>query len=243
MIQKLQKVTNGLYRGGAPTPKDVLWLKENLHINKIISLDQMAGTKINRVCEMLHIQHINLPIDSSRQSLLNVLQHDLKKLLLNNGPTYIHCQAGKDRTGLIIALFKCKYMNVDPEVSIKEAKSLGFGIGIDPRITQLYEKIIRKCKPSRDINNSDIVSNEREYKNDNQDSFLETTYQGSFSTYLDTTIQNSMDDAYNYMNVQVYEPIKMHQSKNNIPQVGIFNNDAGVKGFGPTENYGGFFYD
>src|SRR5579885_1375963 len=244
MIHRLRKITNGLYRGSAPTPKDVLWLKE-------------TGEKIDRACKMLGIKHVKQYIDHTRKSLLSFLHHDLKKLLLDGGPTFIHCHEGKDRTGLATALFKCKYMGMKPEDAIDEAKSLGFGVGVPPKVTQLYEKIIRSCKPSQDNNSADIVSIEREYKGDNRDSFLDEGHQGSFAPDLDHTRQNPMDAVYVYNNDQSptrenydqtwrepKESIKSHEDvTDQIPQVGVYNNDAGQRGFGPTENYSGFFYD
>ena len=84
MIHRLRKVTKDLYRGSAPSPKDVQWLKEELGIKKIVSLDKMASDKINRACKLLGIEHVSLPIemDNFKQSLLKFLSHDLKKLFL-----------------------------------------------------------------------------------------------------------------------------------------------------------------
>ncbi len=49
MIHRFRPVIPGvLYRGSAPTPKDVLELKEKLGIKKIVSLDQESGEKISR---------------------------------------------------------------------------------------------------------------------------------------------------------------------------------------------------
>lgn len=249
MIHRLREITKGLYRGSAPTPKDVLWLKENLGINKIVSLDQETGEKIDRACKMLGITHVKQYLDGSKRTLLQLLHHNLKDLLMNGGPTFIHCHEGKDRTGLVSALFECKYLGMDPEKAIEKAKSLGFGVGVDPRIVYLYEKIIRSCKPAKDTNSADIVSNEREYKGDNRDSFLDEGHQGSFAPYLDHTRQYPYDITYNPINDQsptrqnYDQPIKEHDNRDEIPQVGIYNNDAGVGGFGPTENAGGFIYD
>ncbi len=252
MIHKLREVIKGLYRGSAPSPKDVLWLKDNLGINKIVSLDQETGDKIDRACKVLGIKHVKMYIDETKQSLLKFLNYDLKKLLLDNGPTFFHCHHGKDRTGLVAALFKCKYMGMDPEKALEEAKSLGFGVGVDPKIVHLYEKIIKSCKPDKDINNADIVSNEREYISDNRDSFLDEGHQGSFAPFLNKTRQDPMDAVYNYIDDQSptrenyfesKEPIKEHKDEHVVPMVGVFNNDAGGRGFGPTENYSGFFYD
>lgn len=251
MIHRFRKVTNDVYRGSAPTIKEVILLKNKLGINKIISLDKESGEKISRICKLLGIEQVKIYLNGTRKSLLQLLSLNLKKLLLDNTPTYIHCYAGKDRTGLLVALFQCKYMDKDPEEAIKEAKSLGFGINVNPEVIDLYEKLIRSCKKD-DVNNADIVSNQREYIGDSRDSFLDEAHQGSFAPYLSPTRQYPVDSVYNYINDQSYtrenyrdKSITEHISREEdvIPQVGLYNNDAGGRGFGPTENYSGFFYD
>lgn len=254
MIKRFIKVTDGLYRGGAPSPKDVKMLHDKFGINKIISLDLKAGQRISKACSLLGIKHIMIPLDESRVSLMKLLKYDIKDLLLEGGPTFVHCFEGKDRTGLLIGLFKCKYMGESPEEVLEEAKSLGFGAGVDagfmPMI-HLYEKIIKSCKP-RDVNSADIVSNEREYISDNRGSYLDEGHQGSFEPYLQVTRQNPMDAVYVGINDQsptrenyksTWSDVKKKKDDNAIPQVGVFNNDAGGRGFGPTENFSGFFYD
>lgn len=251
MIPLLKQVTKDLYRGGAPSPNDVLWLKNKFGINKIISLDEKTGQRIIRPCKMLGIQHIMLPLNGTRQSLIKLLHHNLKDLLVKGGPTFFHCLHGKDRTGFLSALFECKYLHEDSEAALKRAKDLGFGVGVSPEIIGLYEKLIRGCKPSQDVNNADIVSNERSYKEDNKDSYLDETSQTSFAPYLDKNKQYPTDVVYNHINDQYptrenydEEPIKGHNQETDVvPVVGLFNNDAGGRGVGPTENYSGFFYD
>jgi protein tyrosine/serine phosphatase len=253
MLHRLREVTPGLFRGSAPTPQDLTWLKNSLGIRKIISLDHVSGEKIDRACKLLGLQHVKLYINGDRASLIKALHHNLKKLLLDGGPTYIHCLHGKDRTGLMVALFKCKYMGMKPEKAIEEAKSLGFGLGVDPKWISLYEKLIRNCKPVSDENNASIVENEREYMGDNRDTYLDESRQDSFSPYLDHTKQAPADALYNYIvdqsptreNYQNYKSIKEHKDDGEtVPQVGIYNNDAGVHGFGPVfYDGGGFIYD
>lgn len=251
MIRRLRAVIPGkLYRGSAPSPKDVLELKDKLGVRKIVSLDRVSGEKISRTCKLLGIEQIKLYIDHSRKSLYDFLSQDMKSLFLEDGPTFVHCYEGKDRTGLASALVKCKFFGVNPEKAIQEAKSLGFGVGIPLQTTHLFEKIIRHCKPDKDANSADIVSNEREYKGDNRDSFLDEAHQGSFAPHLDHTRQNPMDAVYTYITDQSPTrqnypdtPLFRHDpSKGNVvPNVGEFDNDAGQRGFGPTENYNGFF--
>jgi hypothetical protein len=261
MIHRLIKVTPKLYRGSAPSPTDVLWLKNEFKIKKIISLDKLTGNKIDRTCKILGIEHIMLPLEpdhfNMNSSLLNFLKHDIKKLLLENGPTYVHCAAGKDRTGFVIALLQCKYLGKTPDQAIEEAKSLGFGQDVDPKLTNTFEKIIRKCKPikNKDENDADIVSNEREYISDNRDSFLDEGHQGSFAPYTNVTRQNPQDALYNFVNDQSptrenyktdWEDKKKQIEDNNsenIPLIGIYNNDAGMYGAGPVFPAGGFLSD
>jgi protein tyrosine/serine phosphatase len=252
MLYRFRQVAPTLFRGSAPTIQDLEWLKNSLGIRKIVSLDQVAGHKIDRACKLLGLNHVKLYINGDRASLMRALHHNLKKLLLEDGPTYIHCHHGKDRTGLLVALLQCKYLGMDPERAIQEAKSLGFGIGLDPKTTHLYEKLIRHCKPSQDTNSADIVSNEREYKGDNRDTFLDESRQDSFAPFLDHTKQAPADFVFNYIMEQSPtrqnysdKSIKEHdmQEDDAVPQVGTYDNDAGVKGFGPSENNGGFIYD
>ena len=251
MIRRFRQVVPGiLYRGSAPSPQDIQMLKEKLGIKKIVSLDEKSGERINRVCKLLGIQHVRLYIEDDKESLLRFLTQDMKKLFLEGGPTFVHCHEGKDRTGLACALVKCEFLGMDPEKAIQEAKSLGFGIGVPPKAVQLYEKIIRSCKPSKDQNNADIVSNERTYVGDNRDNFLDEVHRGDFSAQLDHTRQNPMDALYPYTMDQSptrenYPDTSLFQHDPNksvsIPNVGEYDNDAGQRGMGPTENYNGFF--
>jgi len=262
MINKFRTVVpNKLYRGSAPSPKDVKHLREKLGIKKIVSLDQPAGERIDHACKLLGIKHVKMYINPGRKSLLHFVSQDLKKLFLDGGPTFVHCHYGKDRTGLACALVKCKYLGESPDKAIAEAKSLGFGVDVPPPITHLYEKIIRSCKPSKkDENSADIVSNQQEYMGDNRDSFLDEGHQGSFSPFLDGGIRQYPYDApFNFINDQAptrenfrndnidvdnrtLEEERDESKNDNVPVVGVFDNDAGIRGVGPVDLPGGFIY-
>lgn len=242
-MKNFVKVTDNLYRSSAPTPMEVFILNKEIGITRIISLDEKSGNKIDKACKLLKINHIKLFIDFSRKSLFKFLS-SIFDLLKSNEKTLIHCKLGRDRTGLAIALFKCKYMGMDPEKAIKEAKELGFGIGVSPDVVQLYERLIKSCKPS-DINYS-IVSNEREYVSDNRDSFLNASDPKSFAPFTPIPYK-SINDQYptrdNYNLYDVSKPIKEHNVVNLVPQVGVYDNEAGINGAGPSENLGGFIHD
>ena len=249
MIHRFRTVVpDVLYRGSAPSIQDVQSLKDKLGIKKIVSLDKDTGQRIDKVCKLLGIEHVKMYLEGDKKSLTHFITQDLKKLFLEDGPTFVHCHEGKDRTGLACALVECKYLGKDPEKAIEHAKSLGFGVGLQPHITHLYEKLIRSCKGSKDNNSADIVSNERSYVGDNRDSFLDEGHQGSFSPYLDETQRNPQEPLYQNLDDQSptrqdypsykkdKEELARHKddyyqgSVNDVPLSGIYNNDAGVHG-------------
>jgi len=202
MIDRFLPVAKGLFRGSAPTRLDVVSLKNKYGINKIVSLDQESGDKIKDTAKKLGIEHIIIPLTFNSVTLLKLLDYDLEDLLIKDGPTFVHCYHGKDRTGLVCALFECKYLGDNPEDAIANAKDIGMGVGLNPKVTKFYEKIIRSCKSNKDINDADIVSISREPTGDNRDSYLDQAQQGSFAPYLSKTRQMPMDSVYNPINDQ-----------------------------------------
>lgn len=246
MIKRFRKIKDNLYRGSAPSVKDVIKIHKLLGIKRIVSLDQLASDRINNICKLLHIEHIIIHLDGTRKSLLKLLSYNLSDLLDSGIPTFLHCHEGKDRTGLVTALFKCKYMGMNPEDAIKEAESLGFGIDVPPSVINLFKKIIRS---SSDVNNADIVSNERDYISDGKSSALDRADRGSFAPYLDKTQQYSYDpNIYNYQNIQGDSRINPESETyttetREIPLVGLYDNTSGLRGVGPVDIGTGFIYD
>lgn len=243
MISKFRKVNDDLYRGSAPSVKDIAFLKKHFGIKKIVSLDEASGKKIDRVCKLLGIEHIMLPIDINRRlTFIKFLSKDIVKLL-EDGPTYIHCLHGIDRTSLAIALYRVKHDNWTADAAIKEAKTFGFGNEMSPKITQLYETIIRKSQKSKDDSNSayDIVSNEREdsiLSNDNNTPL-------SFAPYLDGTVREYpyspqyQDYQEQYTNRQDFGLDTVVEDsdtkKPTIPQVGGYDTiSTGIAGCAPS---------
>lgn len=253
MIHRFLQVSDNLYRGSAPSIEDVHKLKK-LGIKKIVSLDKESGDHIKNICKKLHIKHVMAPLDGTRESLYNLLQFNLNKLL-NSVPTFVHCKHGKDRTGFVVGLFEIAFLHKPFKEVIKNALKLGFGIGVDPKIINLYVKILKKAdsKNSGDVNHLSIVDNLRMDLGDKKDSYFYETFQKSFSPYVGTKErQFPYDIVYNPVNdqsptrenYQSYKSINLHNNdKDVVPLVGVYNNDAGIHGGGPTLNYGGFIYD
>ena len=252
MIPNFHKVEKNIYRGAAPSIKDVIRMHKTLGIKKIISLDLKAGKRIDTTCKLLGIKHIMLPIEFGiKGSLDNFLHHNIIKLL-SNGPTFIHCARGKDRTGMAIALYRVKKDNWSAEKAIKEAKSFGFGIGVDPLITHIYKKVIQKAENHKDINsidNGSIVDNQREYPSDYRDYTLDGFSQQSWSPYSDyrvrefpnSPVDKDWPEQYETRITRDLDDRVPNSNYSRTPQVGQYDsNTNGINGAGPSGVGGGF---
>lgn len=252
MIYRFIKITNDLYRGSHPNVDDVKNLSSKFGIKKIVSLDELTGSKIDRICKLLDIEHIMLPLtlNNVRGSLINLFSHNIKDMLSENGPVFVHCYAGKDRTGMLIAVYRCRYMGWSCEEALAEAKKLGFGIGIPADVVKLYKKMICvACKKKHahvctDENDADIVDQSRsEFTN----SLMNTIGPKSFSPFLDSSKMYPYDGVYNSSYDQFptrenyNETIDLDSKiENAVPEVGLYDSNSGIKGVGPVDNGGGF---
>ncbi len=221
------KITKNLYRGSAPSLEEVKDLNDKLGITKIISLDKKSGDKISKICKLLGIDHKIFDLNSDKKSFGKLLTEDLEDLFLSDTPTFVHCKHGKDRTGIVSAILRCKYMDWSYEDAIKEAEKYGFGTGLSGDMINFYHKILKNCKS--DSNEASIVDNERSYKgtSDSTATFLDEANQHSFSPHLSNTRQYPYDSP----NLYEYNEKEDENSKdltsivdNSIPQVGIYNN-------------------
>lgn len=196
MIKRFLKVNDNLYRGGAPSVQDVIDLKK-MGINKIVSLDEMSGKKIDRICKLLGIEHVIVPLDVSKpRSILSLLGFDLYNLLIDNGPTFVHCHEGKDRTGMVVAMFKCKYEGWSFEKATREAIKIGFGLGLPPKTIHMYLQLIKDyCQPKDDENSADIVENSRPASKWDG-TVIDNADISSFAPYLDFGTQYPYNSEY-----------------------------------------------
>ena len=255
MIQNFHKVSDGIFRGSAPSPKDVAMLKKKYGIKKIVSLDEETGSRISRACKLLGIKHVMLPITVGKKStLVRFLSQDIPKLF-DDGPTYVHCHWGRDRTGLAVAIYRIEEDGWSCGKALKEAKRFGFGERLDPSVVAMYMKILQnvcgcKEKAAQDVNSAyDIVSNEREEPGIYGSSDYES--QLSFAPYADFRERafpySKIDEGFpaQYQSRQDYglddSPLNDDETINEIAQVGQYDvNTQGINGAGPSMIGGGF---
>lgn len=127
-ILRFKEVSDRFFRGSQPeTEADYQMLKEN-NIDTIINLrwdKSVAQSKLK--AESHHLRFINIPIrgDSNpTEEQVNSVLSEINKE--SNGKVYLHCTYGKDRTGLIAALYRVNNQGWSPEAAKNEWIEMGF---------------------------------------------------------------------------------------------------------------------
>lgn len=122
-------VTEGrIYRGGQPLGDDYKYLKEQ-GIKTIIDLsdDKMYESEKERA-EANGFKYIHIPIYDSHATpddqTVNKIIEAMKDE--SNGKMFIHCQAGKHRTGAMVAIYKMMHENMSYKDAVEEMKKYGF---------------------------------------------------------------------------------------------------------------------
>jgi len=160
-----QVVPNILFRGSAPSPSEVLFLKEDHGIERIVSLDKECGEEIKDACHDNDIEHIIIPVEGGEKGDLGtkMLRNLNVTSLVGDKPTFVHCKHGKDRTGVFVAKYEVEN-GKSPEQAINNALELDFGLGLDKDTLKRYIDIIYSAMEN---------SNKREAQDDKTDAVSE----------------------------------------------------------------------
>ncbi len=104
-IENLFAVEQDIFRGGDPTPEGWAWLKDE-GVRVVVKLNtQSEGT--DAVAEKVGMIVHRLPIGWFRQTIWHPTQSLIRSAVALIQPhTFVHCEHGEDRTGLIVGCFR-----------------------------------------------------------------------------------------------------------------------------------------
>lgn len=258
-IRNFDKVDKYLYRSAKLKPVDIMMLKD-IGIKKIISLDDELGHEIADICQKLKIKHLILPIDIyDNKSIRGIVNDNLVSTIRKDGPTLVHCRAGKDRTGLVCAIYSLMTGKKIDEVK-KRLFYFGFGVGLPIKTKDYYLKVINEfaktCKSKDYLNNDSLIQFSRSYMDmDPQAGYLDPPVIETFAPYLDISRQYPYQTDYpEELNTEYSrETFEKNRNKRNpetqqteenieMPLVGLYYNDINNTGLMPS-NISGLIYD
>lgn len=128
VIPNFREVEPGLYRGGTPGDAGIAELKR-LGVKTIVNLDDRADVNAaeRAAAKAAGIREISLPMSgfwSPNDKEVTRAVRALERSSLR--PTFVHCQHGQDRTGLVVGLYRVEAERWQPAHAYQEMKQLGF---------------------------------------------------------------------------------------------------------------------
>lgn len=125
------KVDNRLYRGKAILSPNKFAQLEELGVTQIIDLRNSAKIKgkIEKIiCELFGMKYINFkyPYRLNHLPQKEFFEQINNAIVKNEGKTYIHCQYGKRRTGIAVAIYEKENTNKTPKEIIQNMLMYGF---------------------------------------------------------------------------------------------------------------------
>ena len=122
-------VAPGLMRGSQPSQDSFRLLKDYCGVKTILNLrsDNENVEWERQLVEKLGMDYINIPMNASQkqpaekiEQCINIMHDALRQ------PVFVHCQARKDRTGMVCAAYKIKYDNWSLENALFEMLAYGY---------------------------------------------------------------------------------------------------------------------
>lgn len=136
-ISRFFQVNSELYRGGQPQTVQDLECLKTVGIKTVISLIIEDPKRIaweRELVSVLGMEFYSFPMTGILPPSDHQVSRIFKTLLDSNQfPIYIHCMQGKDRTGLIIGLYRVWVDGWAPQAAWEEMRSIGF----DPKFVGL----------------------------------------------------------------------------------------------------------
>jgi protein tyrosine/serine phosphatase len=127
-LQRFLEVAPGVYRGDQPDELSDYQALRSYGVRTIVNLRKDRSVdKEREVAGSLGIDVVNVPMsgasypsDASVERALSVVTDSHAQ------PVYVHCQFGKDRTGLIMALYRVRYQGWPRKQAYREWVDMGF---------------------------------------------------------------------------------------------------------------------
>jgi protein tyrosine/serine phosphatase len=120
-------VDDGVWRSSQPSAESIARMK--MHgLKTVVNLRSDSSNNVweTRIVDSLGLQYVNFPMDGKAKQDTNYLIEVLSFVKdEQNQPLLLHCLGGKDRTGIISALYKLEKYNTPIDILKREMIMFG----------------------------------------------------------------------------------------------------------------------
>jgi protein tyrosine/serine phosphatase len=134
-------VDNDIWRSAQPSVESIAVMK----MHGLKTIINLRGSEENhlwesRICDSLGIQYFHVPMDGREVPDTAYLNNILRIIeSKQNQPIMYHCLGGKDRTGIVTAIYRLKNSDVSFEEVHKEMLMYGYNEGEFPQLAEFVK--------------------------------------------------------------------------------------------------------
>lgn len=123
-VPNFAKVDSGIYRGGQPNEKGWRFLR-SLGVTNVVKLNREAS---DTPPDGMSVQFIPLPPATIWQMFQKPGSNDVWRAVqaMKHGRTYVHCQHGRDRTGLVVGCYRMWIDGWSESAAAREMDAMGY---------------------------------------------------------------------------------------------------------------------
>lgn len=138
-IENFGQMDERFFRGSQPTEEQYKALKE-FGINTVIDLRKDSESYSKSTVESLGMKYVHIPMSGWTTRDESVVEFMKQINDSGNGNVYVHCAAGKHRTGLVGAIYRLENYGWEYDTAYKEMKNYEYFSGLFHRKIKGYVK-------------------------------------------------------------------------------------------------------
>lgn len=142
-IRNFHQIDDHVYRGGQPTMDGYKYLSQ-IGVKTVVDLRKSDARSAaeERAVTALGMKFVNVPMTGLTPPTMAQISQILSLLEGTNGPVFVHCRRGADRTGAVIGAYRIDHDHWANARALQEAMSDGMSFFQLPR-----QGFIRTFKP------------------------------------------------------------------------------------------------
>jgi uncharacterized protein (TIGR01244 family) len=137
-IKNFYQVDQNVYRGAQPTADGFKYLAK-IGVKTVIDLraaDERSESE-ESIVTAAGMKYVSVPMTGLTAPTEAQISGILGILESGNGPVFVHCKRGADRTGVVIASYRIDHDGWDSAHALSEAKALGMSFFQFPRMSYI----------------------------------------------------------------------------------------------------------